>query len=112
MEKVADISIFNKLVPKFLEMASALHLDESTLDSLKRENNRVEASKAMLKAWLSGRSSLPSTWQMLLKIFDAIDMRELVQEIEHFFNRASVTSPSLSLVSYVPVYQVGIWCIS
>ena len=100
LEKGASISIFNKLVSKLLEMATALHFDESILDTLSQENNPVERTKDVMKAWLSGESSLPSTWQVLLEILQAIDMKELAQEIEHFFNRTSVTSPSASLVSH------------
>ena len=111
LEKTTSISMFDKLVPKFLELSSALDFDDSTLNSLKEENNPVEGVKAMLKAWLSGKSSLPPTWKMLLKMFHAIDMGGVAQEIEDFFNSSSVTSLSVSLVSYTPVYQVGIWCI-
>ena len=63
LEKVAGISIFNK---KLLDMASALCFDESTLHCLRRENNPVEGVKFMFKAWLSGKSFLPPTWQVLL----------------------------------------------
>ena len=108
LEKTAGISVFKKLVPKFLSMASALCFDESTLDSLREENNPVEGVKEMVKAWLSGKNFLPpmSTWQVLLEKLQAIGMGELAQEIEHFFNRISVTSPSASLVSHVLVYQI------
>ena len=98
LEKVAGISIFDKLAPKFLEMASTLDFDESTLNSLRIENNPVEGSKDMMKAWLSGKSSLPSTWQVLLEKLQAVE-RELAQEIKHFFKRTPVTSLSLPLVS-------------
>ena len=100
LENGAGITIFNKLAPKLLEMATALHFDESILDTLSQENNPVERTKDMMKAWLSGESSLPSTWQVLLETLQAIDMKEVPQEIEHFFNRTSVTSPSASLVSH------------
>ena len=98
LEKVAGISIFNKLAPKFLEMASTLDIDEHTLGNLKIENNPVERSKGMMKAWLSGKSSLPSTWQVLLEKLQAVD-RELTQEIKHFLKGTPVTSLSLPLVS-------------
>ena len=94
LEKVASISIFNKLAPKFLEMASTLHFDESTLDGLRIENNPVEGSKDMMKAWLSGKSSLPSTWQVLLEKIQAVE-RELAQEMKRFFKE----TPATSLVS-------------
>ena len=100
LEKGASISIFTKLVAKLLEMATALHFDESILDTLSQENNPVERTKDMMKAWLSGETSLPPTWQVLLETLQAIDMKEVSQEIEHFFNRTSVTSPSASLVSH------------
>ena len=111
LEKTAGISVFNKLVPKFLSMASALCFDESTLDSLREENNPVEGVKEMVKAWLSGKNFLPpmSTWQVLLEKLQAVGMGELAQEIEHFFNRMSVTSPSASLVSHVRVYPDSHW---
>ena len=98
LEKVAGISIFNKLAPNFLELASALDFDESTVDSLKIENNPVERSKGMMKAWVSGKSSLPSTWQVLLEKLQAVE-RELAQEMKHFFKVTPVTSLSLPLVS-------------
>ena len=98
LEKVAGISIFNKLAPKFLEMASTLDFNESALNSFRQENNPVEGSKDMMKAWLSGKSSLPSTWQVLLEKLQAVE-RELTQEIKHFLKVTPVTSLSLSLVS-------------
>ena len=103
LEKVAGIFIFNKLAPRFLNMASALHFDESILDSLRKENDPVEGSKAMVKFWLSGKSFLPPTWQVLLENLQSFGMGELAQEIEHFFNRTSVTSPSASQVSCIAV---------
>ena len=99
LEKVASISIFNKLAPSFLELASALDFDESTVDSLRQENNPVEGSKAMFKAWFSGKSSLPPTWKVLLEKLQATHMEELAQEIDRVFCDVSVTS-SLSLVSH------------
>ena len=98
LEKVAGISIFNKLAPKFPEMGSTLDIDERTLGNLKIENNPVEGSKDMMKAWLSGKSSLPSTWQVLLEKLQAVE-RELTQEIKHFLKGTPVTSLSLPLVS-------------
>ena len=75
------------------------------LESLRKENNPVEGVKFMFEAWLSGEISLPPTWRVLVETFQAIDRGELAQEIKHFFNRISVTSPSASLVSHV-VYWV------
>ena len=82
LEKVAGISIFNKLAPSFLELALALDFDESTVDSLRQEKNPVEGSKAMFKAWFSGKSSLPPTWKVLLEKLQATHMEELAQEID------------------------------
>ena len=96
--EVAGISIFNKLAPKFLSLASALHFPVSISDNLTRENNPVEGSRAMMKAWLSGKSPLLPTWQVLLEQLQFIDMGELAQEIEQFFNTEPVISPSASLV--------------
>ena len=87
--EVVGIPIFNKLVPKFLRIALALHLPASITDNLRKENNPVEKSKAMMKAWVSGKSSLPSTWQALLELLQAADLGELAQEIEQFFNQKS-----------------------
>ena len=92
--EVAGISIFNKLAPKFLSVATTRHFPVSISDNLTRENNPVEGSRAMMKAWLSGKSPLPPTWQVLLEKLQLIDMGELVQEMEHFFNR----KPAASLV--------------
>ena len=105
LDKVALIPIFNQLA-QHLEMTSELHFDESTLDIITRENNPVEGSKFMMKAWLSNRSSPCPTWQVLLEKLRKFGMEELAQEIEHFFNRMSATSLSASLVSHVRVYQI------
>ena len=96
--EVAGISIFNKLAPRFLSLASTLHFPVSISDNLTRENNPVEGSRAMMKAWLSGKSPLLPTWQVLLEQLQFIDMGELAQEIEQFFNTEPVISPSASLV--------------
>lgn len=95
LEKVAGISIFNKLAPSFLELASALDFNESTVGSLRQENNPVEGSKAMMEAWLSGASSLPTTWQVLLERFQAVEMRPLVDEINQFFSKSSASLVSI-----------------
>ena len=100
LERVACISIFNDLVPKFLEFASALDFDEPTVDSL-RENNPIERAISMFRTWLSGKSSLPPTWQVLLEKLQAIGMGELAQEIEKFL------SGTLSLVGHVAVYHMN-----
>ena len=100
LEKIAGISIFNKLAPKFLNMASALHFHESTLDNLRKGNSSVEGAKSMFRAWLSSKHSPPPTWKVLLEMLQAIEMGELAQEIEKFFSRTPF------LVSHVPVYQV------
>ena len=113
LERAAGIHIFNKLAPNFLNIASVLHFDEPTLDSLRIENNPVEGSKSMLKAWVLGKSSLPSTWQVLLEKLKSINMGELVQEIEQFFSTTPVMSPSVPLqVSHVPVCHVCIMQLS
>jgi len=105
LEKVAGIIIFNKLAPKFLEIASALHFHESTVDSLTVESNPAEGLKAMFEAWLSGYSPLPPTWQSLMEIFHTVQMEQLAQNIQHFFNRTVVPS-SASLVGHV---CVSVW---
>ena len=97
LENVAGIPVFNKLAPKFLKMASALHFHELCLDSLRTENNPVEGSKMMVKAWLSGESYLPPTWRKLL-MFHSIEIGEIAQKIEEFFNIPPATSQSASLV--------------
>ena len=104
LEKVALIPIFNKLAEHLLEMAVELHFDESTLDDLRIENNPVDGSRVMMKAWLSNKSSPPPTWQVLLEKLRIFGMGELAQEIEHFFSRMSVTSLSASLVSFMVMY--------
>ena len=99
--EVAGIPIFNKLAPNFLSMALGLNFPLSIFDNLRKENNPVEGSRAMMKAWVSGKSSLPPTWKELLEKLRFIDMRELAQEIEHFFNRKPPASP-------VPVCNIPI----
>ena len=103
LKAVAGISIYNQLAPMFLRMAAALHLDPSTITDLKAENNPVEGSKAMCKAWLAGKSALSPTWKMLLEKLHDIQMGELAKKIGDFFNKASVTTLSPSLVSCVPL---------
>ena len=98
LEKVAGIIIFNKLAPKFLEIGSALHFHESTVDSLTVESNPAEGLKAMFEAWLSGYSPLPPTWLSLMEIFHTVQMEQLAQNIQHFFNRSVVPSSSASFV--------------
>ena len=105
LEAMAGISIYTQLAPIYLTMAAALHLNRSTLTSLGAENNPVEGSKAMFKAWLSGKSSMPPTWKMLLEKLDNIQMGELAQEIIQFFNKTSVTTPSASQVTSVPMHE-------
>ena len=105
LEAVAGISIYNQLAPKYLTMAAALHLDHSTLNDLRAENNPVEGTKTMFEAWLSGDCSVAPTWKMLLDKLDNIQMGELAQEITQFFNRTSVTTPSASQVTSVPMHE-------
>ena len=105
LEAVAGISIYNQLAPKYLTMAATLHLDQSTLNNLRAENNPVEGTKTMFEAWLSGESSVPPTWKMLLEKLDNIQMGGLAQEIMQFFNKTSVTTPSASQVTSVPMHE-------
>lgn len=95
LEKVAGITIFEKLALNFITMTSELDFPEPTVESLRKENNPGEGSKAMMEAWLSGASFLPTTWQVLLERFQAVEMRPLVDEINQFFSKSSA-----SLVSY------------
>ena len=99
LEAMAGISVYTQLAPKYLTMATTLHLNHSTFNYLKSENNPVERSKSLFKAWLSGKSSVAPTWKRLLEKLDNIQMGELAQEITHYFNKTLVTSPSASLVS-------------
>ena len=103
LEKVAGVSIINKLAKQFLDnkLRSELPFNEQILGTLK--NNPVEGSKVMLETWLS-EGYPPPTWQELLKIFWGNQMGEVAQEIERYFNKVSATSPSVSLVSSVHVY--------
>ena len=95
LEKVAGITIFEKLAPNFITMTSKLDFPEHTVESLGKENNPVEGSKAMMEAWLSGASSLPTTWQVLLERFQAVEMRPLVDEIDQFFSKSSASLVSI-----------------
>ena len=61
LEKVAGITIFERLAPNFIAMTSKLDFPEPTVESLRKENNTVEGSKGMMEAWLSGASFLPTT---------------------------------------------------
>ena len=52
----------------------------------------------MLKEWISGKSPLPPTWNVLLSMV-RLQQEDLAQEIEDFFNRTPVTEDiSVSLV--------------
>jgi len=99
LEAMAGISVYTQLAPKYLTMATTLHLNHSTFNYLKSENNPVERSKSLFKAWLSGKSSVAPTWKRLLEKLDNIQMGELAQEITQYFNKTLVTSPSASQVS-------------
>lgn len=112
LEAIAGIFIYNQLAPKYLTMAEDLKFDRSTFNNLEMENNPVEGSKVVFKAWLSGKSALPPTWKVLLEKLQTIQMGGLAQEIECFFNTTPVTSlvdrtpvniPSAPLVSCVSV---------
>ena len=98
LEAMAGISICNQLAPVFCTMAAVLHMDHSTLNYLRTENNPVEGSKAMFEAWISGKSSLPPTWKMLLEKLHTIRLGELAQRVEHFFNVTPVISQITSPV--------------
>ena len=52
-------------------------------------------------------SSIPTTWQVLLEILRDIELGELAQKIEDFFNinRTPTTPPSLYLVRYFIVFS-------
>ena len=110
LEKVAGIIIFKKLAPKFLEIATALHFHESTVDSLTLESNPVKGLKAVFEAWLSGYSPLPPTWESLIEIFHTVQMEQLAQNIQHFFNRTVVPSSSASQVGRVCLSLVSYNC--
>ena len=107
LEKVVGIDIFSEIDEELLEMALALDLGKSTRDTLSKKIGMEEGSKAMMEAWLSGESPLSPTWQVLLETLQAIEKGELAQEIENFFNRIPITSSLPSLVSNMPVYQIG-----
>ena len=98
LEAMAGISIYNQLAPVFCTMAAALHLDHSTLNHLRTENNPAEGCKAMFEAWISGKSFLPPTWKMLLEKLYTIHLGELAQRVEHLLNITPLTSPLTSLV--------------
>ena len=104
LEKVAGISIINKLAKMFLDnkLTSKLPFIEQIFRMLR--NNPVEGSKIMLKTWISTKGHPPPTWQELLNLFRDNQMGEVAQEIEDYFNKVSATSSSVSLVSSVHVY--------
>jgi len=101
LELAAGISIHNRLASKFLAIASALCLDDPTLGSLSDVFDR----------WLSGKSSLPPTWQVLLVILRDIKLEELAQEIDDFFNVNRTSLPATYIVSCIIVLLLCIWCI-
>ena len=111
LEAMAGISICNQLAPVFCTMAAVLHMDHSTLNYLRTENNPVEGSKAMFEAWISGKSSLPPTWKMLLEKLHTIGLGELAQRVEHFFNitpvASTLTSPVGCTCIVIIVYRSG-----
>ena len=100
LEKIAGIFIFNNLAPKFLNLASALDFQESTLSSLRRESRSIEGAKSMFREWLSGKSPLSPTWRVLLEKLRDIDMGQLAQKIKTFFSR----TPSLVCTRVLSLY--------
>ena len=57
LDKVAGISIFNHLAPRFLTMAAALSLDKPTLENLKKMG--VRDHKLYLKSGSQARVLCP-----------------------------------------------------
>lgn len=90
LEGVAGISISYKLADDYLLVASALEFDQSTHSNLTKTEDTEEV-EAVFKEWLSGKSSLPPTWHILQDILQAIQMKELAQSIDDFFNKTPVT---------------------
>ena len=104
LEALTGISIWNQIAPNYLTMAAALQLDHSILNNLRTENNPVDGSKAMFRAWLSGKSCVEPTWRSLLEKLRTVQMRELAEEIYFFFSRPPCTSPPAPLVSSVHIF--------
>ena len=103
LEVAAGIFIIDQLAPKFIAVATLLCLDASTIVThSKTTNNPREGLSGVLTKWFAGKSPLPTTWQVLLEILRDIELGELAQEIEDFFNinRTPTTPPSLYLVCY------------
>ena len=72
-------------------MATALQLHPHILEKIKKENNHFEGLKHAIKAWLSGKSSLPPTWATLLKTLRSIEIEDLADEIcKKLFSEAQV----------------------
>ena len=102
LEAMTGISIYNQLAPRYFTMVvKLLHLDHSIHNKLKRKNNPLDGSKAIFKAWFSGESTLPPTWKILLQILQALQMRELAQKIQYFFDRTLDSSSSAAQVKHL-----------
>ena len=107
LELAAGISIYNQLAPKFLTIASALCLDDSALSTLSKSGNNPHKGLCdVLDRWLSGKSPLPPTWQVLLAILRDIKLEELAQEIDDFFNVNSTSLPAAYRVSCIMVHAL------
>lgn len=98
LEVAAGISIIDKLAPKFVAMTAFLCIDASTM--VTHRNNPHEELSGVFTKWFAGKSPLPTTWQVLLEILRDIELGELAQEIDDFFNinRTPTTLPSVYLV--------------
>jgi len=98
LEVAAGISIIDKLAPKFVAMAAFLCIDASTM--VTHRNNPHEELSGVFTKWFADKSPLPTTWQVLLEMLRDIELGELAQEIDDFFNinRTPTTLPSVHLV--------------
>ena len=98
LEVAAGISIIDKLAPKFVAMAVFLCIDASTM--VTHRNNPHEELSGVFTKWFADKSPLPTTWQVLLEMLRDIELGELAQEIDDFFNinRTPTTLPSVHLV--------------
>ena len=86
-EAASGISVYEQLVHELPRMALTLHLDISTPDD----------PKHMFEKWISGKGSLPPTWETLLTVLLGIH-HPLRNEIEDFFNRVTPVTQAVSSV--------------
>ena len=90
LEKAIPVSIFNQLVPNYLNLAKILQFDESMCNSLgDMKDTPAEACRAVFEEWLT-QATPPPTWKNLVESLRNLGMGEVANCIEVFFNKEPI----------------------